>query len=529
MIWHLTIPEDIAIITVMPSLVRVVKNEQVYLYESRSYWNKEKKAPRTKMVYLGKEDPVTKEIVPAGGKWTPKASRDYGNVFMLEKICSQIGLTGILKDSFPDDWQQLLSCVFFEVSEGKPLYLCGTWLENTYTGMLDGLPSQRISELLKSVGENLLARLEFSRLWTEKRGEDQFVVFDITSISSYSKLIESVEWGYNRDKEKLPQINLGMVFGQPSLLPIFYNLYQGSIRDVSTLKNILEFLTDFRLQNITFLLDKGFYSTENIIGMKKKGMQFITPLPFTVKQAEELIEKHEKGIVDVSNALRINKQILYCAKDKITIGNYRLNTYIYFDKRKRLEGEERLIERIIEAVEKVEDRHFQDREATKKYLSQHAADLEKVFDIRKAKGFFVLKRNAGCIDKVIMEQGYVIILSSRVINPRHIIQLYRNKDCVEKCFDNMKNELSTNRLRVHSTESMEGRLFITFMSLILSSWIHKTMREKSLTKRYSLEEIMYELKKVKIIQLQNKRRFLTEISKTQKEIFKKLVDEIPTL
>ncbi len=526
---YLTNGENITIFIVMPSLIRVVKNEQVYLYESRSYWDKEKKAPRTKMLYLGKEDSVTKEIVPAGGKWTPKASRDYGNIFLLEKISSQIGLTEILQGAFPDEWEKLISCVFFEVSEGKPLYLCGTWLESTYTDMLDGLPSQRISELLKSVGENLPARLEFSRQWTERRGEDEFVVFDITSISSYSKLIESVEWGYNRDKEKLPQINLGMVFGQPSLLPIFYNLYQGSIRDVSTLKNILEFLSNFKLKNITFLLDKGFYSTENLVGMKKKGMQFITPLPFTVKQAEELIEKHEKDIIDVSNALRVSKQILYCVKDKITIGNYSLNVYVYFDKRKRLEGEERLLERIIEAEEKVEDRHFQDREAVRKYLSQHTADLEKLFDIKKVNAAFVLRRNTERIDKVIRQMGYVIILSSRSLNPRQIILLYRNKDCVEKCFDNMKNELSTNRLRVHSTAGMEGRLFITFMSLILSSWIHKIMRETALTKKYTLEEIMYELKKLKMIQLQNQRKVLTEITKTQKELFKKLVNEVPTL
>jgi transposase len=513
----------------MSSLIRVVKKEQVYLYESKSYWDKKKKAPRTKMVYLGKEDSATKEIVPAGGKWTPKVSRDYGNIFLLEKMSSQIGLTEILKCTFPDEWEKLISCVFFEVSEGKPLYLCGTWLESTYTDMLDGLPSQRISELLKSVGENLPARLEFSRLWSEKRGEDEYVVFDITSISSYSKLIESVEWGYNRDKEKLPQINLGMVFGQPSLLPIFYSLYQGSIRDVSTLKNILEFLSDFKLKNVTFLLDKGFYSTENLVGMRKKRMQFITPLPFTVKLAEELIEKHEQEIADVSNALRVNKQVLYCVKDKITIENCRLNAYIYFDKRKRLEGEERLIQRIIEAEEKVLDRRFQDREAVRKYLFQHAADLEKVFDIRKVKGSFVLNRNTGRIDKVIRQMGYVIILSSRSMNPKKIILLYRNKDCVEKCFDNMKNELSTNRLRVHSTESMEGRLFITFMSLILSSWIHKTMREKSLSNKYTLEEVMYELKKLKMIRLQNQRNVLTETTKTQKELFKKLVNEIPAI
>ena len=528
--FSLTIPTDIAIITVMPSIIRVKKNNQVYLYESRSYWDKQKKAPRTNMVYIGKEDPDTKEIAPVGSKCAPKLSRDYGNIFLLQKIGERTGLVEILKSTFPNEWEKILTCAFFEVSEGKPLYLCGTWLESTYTDdSIDGLASQRISELLKSLGENAAARFEFSRLWCERRAEDQFLVFDITSISSYAKLIESVEWGYNRDKEKLPQINLGMVFGQPSLLPIFYHLYQGSIRDVSTLKNILEFLSDFELKNVTFLLDKGFYSTDNIVNMRKKGLHFITPLPFTVKHADEMIRKHEAEITDVSNALRLNKHILYCVKDKLTVGNYLLNAYVYFDKRKSLDGEERLLERIIEAEEKIEQRSFHEREEARTYLLQHAPDLEKFFEIRTSKGGITVKRNKTHIDKAILQMGYVIILSSRSLSPRQIIQLYRNKDCVEKCFDTMKNELSTNRLRVHSTEGMEGRLFITFISLILSSWVHRIMREKNITKKYTLEEIMYELKKLKVIQLQNQRKVLTEITKTQKELLKKLVNETPAL
>ena len=73
----------LAIVTAMSSTVRVNKNGQVYLYESESYWDKEKKAPRSRMVYLGREDPATKEVVPPGKKWMPKSSRDYGNAFLL--------------------------------------------------------------------------------------------------------------------------------------------------------------------------------------------------------------------------------------------------------------------------------------------------------------------------------------------------------------------------------------------------------------------------------------------------------------
>ena len=48
----------------------------------------------------------------------------------------------------------------------------------------------------------------------------EFLAYDVTSISSYSKGIESLEWGYNRDKEKLPQLNLGMYYGESSGLPL---------------------------------------------------------------------------------------------------------------------------------------------------------------------------------------------------------------------------------------------------------------------------------------------------------------------
>ena len=61
----------------------MIKNKQVYVYESSSYWDKEKKAPISRMTYLGIEDPSTKEITPPGKNWIPKSSRDYGNVSCL--------------------------------------------------------------------------------------------------------------------------------------------------------------------------------------------------------------------------------------------------------------------------------------------------------------------------------------------------------------------------------------------------------------------------------------------------------------
>lgn len=45
-------------------------------------------------------------------------------------------------------------------------------------------------------------------------------------------------------------------------------------------------------------------------------------------------------------------------------------------------------------------------------------------------------------------------------------------------FDDLKNTLDGDRLRVHSAASMEGRLFIQFVSLILLTEIRKVIKEK---------------------------------------------------
>jgi transposase len=58
-------------------------------------------------------------------------------------------------------------------------------------------------------------------------------------VLSYSKLIHDVEFGYNRDKEQLPQVNLCLLLGESSRLPVFQMEYSGSLKDdiLSNLKS----------------------------------------------------------------------------------------------------------------------------------------------------------------------------------------------------------------------------------------------------------------------------------------------------
>lgn len=491
--------------------------DKVYVYQVTGYWDKEKQQARQKRICLGRRDLKTNEIIPSKSQRPPRSCRDYGNYYVLRTIAERLGLTVILEQAFPDIWSEILTCAFYEVSERKPLYLCEQWTESTQTINNAILTSQRISDLLQMLGKADNDRMEFFQAWASHRSEHEYLAFDITSISSYSKIIEFLEYGYNRDGEELPQINLAMLFGQSSLLPIFYNTYQGSIKDMTTLRNMIQYAKNINLEKIHFVMDKGFYSDENVAEMLVNRVKFVISVPFTTEFAKSSVDHAFKTITTPSNSFTINGDIIYASKQIVKLKKRRLNVFVCFSERKLLDAKESLLKKIMALEQTIGE---------KRSLSNFRNEYLKYLTIRKTKNGYKIKRNKQVIEKAMKYKGYVVIISNDIRHPQEALLLYRAKDCVERSFDNLKNELDLKRLRVHSDLAMTGRLFIGFISLILLSQINKRMKEIDLYKKFTQEEIMQELRKIKLIELDSKKSILTEISKKQNFILKSL--QIPT-
>jgi transposase len=173
---------------------------------------------------------------------------------------------------------------------------------------------------LKNLSREKDARFRFFTSWAERyKASNDFIVFDITSVSSFGNGIDYLEWGYNRDGEHLSQINLGVIFARPADLPLFYSLYPGSIHDVTTLSNIITELDILQLEKTLFVLDKGFYSNANLSRMK--GMRHIISLPIRTNLEKELVERYTDTIRSSRYAITCNSQVLYCASEEVTIAD----------------------------------------------------------------------------------------------------------------------------------------------------------------------------------------------------------------
>ncbi len=121
-----------------------------------------------------------------------------------------------------------------------------------------------------------------------------------------------------------------------------------------------------------------------------------------------------------------------------------------------------------------------------------------------------------------------MLLTARFKDPVEALQVYRDKDVVEKCFDGLKNSLDMKRLRMHTIEKVDGRLFVQFIALIFMSALRRAMRDSRLIEKYTVREILLEMDPLTKIRYPGKYgRIFTEVTKPQQEILELLKIDSP--
>jgi transposase len=514
----------------MSYIIEKSVNNNVYLYEVTSFWDPEKKQPRQKRKYLGKKDPETGQPVRARNQHIPRYSKDYGHVYLLQQLAEHIGLTQLLKHLFPNDDHIILALAFFEISEAVPLYVFPYWAESTVLAGEQPLSPKALSLFTEKIGRMEAARLDFSQHWIRKFKQTQAIFFDITSLSSYSKLFTYVEKGYNRDKERLPQINLGVIYAEQSHMPLYYQVYPGSIPDVSTLKNLLNYLELFDLKDVVFVMDRGFYSAANLGSMAKSHLTFLLPMPRSVNLFSSLLSQYTRQLSNLTHAFLFHDDVLFHVNVPTEINHVSLQAHLYFDPHSHSAQTTRFLKTILETEAAAKQMTFHTKKDARHYLSGLRKGLSQFFQVTGKTGQIEITRKTKLLSERIANMGATIMLTNhQELGRDNILELYRRKDYLEKVFDVLKNECDGRRLRSWTQETVEGRLFVKFISLILYSAVGNTMREQRLFKRYSIREIMYELKKIRIVEMDNGTSFLTEVSKRQREIFNKFNIEIPAI
>ena len=211
---------------------------------------------------------------------------NFGDFFLMDWIARDTGLARVLENVYGEMGDEILMLAIYMALTGQALYRCDGWQRETLTGRDGKLTSQRCSRVLKSLDET--RRMDFFRAWANARQQHEYLAYDVTSVSSHSRGNDMVEHGYNRDGEDMPQVNLGMYYGEESRLPIFYCTYKGSIVDKSHLPYMMQYNKRLGIKDVCFVMDRGFFSESNVRDMAHKH-RFIMGLSNSLLLSKEMI------------------------------------------------------------------------------------------------------------------------------------------------------------------------------------------------------------------------------------------------
>jgi len=156
------------------------------------------------------------------------------------------------------------------------------------------IPSQRSSELFASITE--ADREGFFRLQGKRLIEKEYWAYDTTSISSYSKYLSQVRYGLNKDHDRLPQINLALLFGEQSNLPFYYRKLAGNIPDVKTVINLLADLEFLGFSKVKLVMDRGFYSQANVNSLYRNHLKFIVATKISLSFVQQELAQLRSSI-----------------------------------------------------------------------------------------------------------------------------------------------------------------------------------------------------------------------------------------
>ena len=503
----------------MKSFTRKKKiNGIEYFYEITPYYDKETKKIKQHSKYLGKD--IEGKPVVVRSK-LPRRTYSYGEFIPSLDIINQFKFYEILTQYLSEkEAKVILTLAQNRVIRPLALNNIASWFEGTILKKLyDDLPlsSQSLSNLLHKIGESDLP-LYFSKHIIGESKTASTLIYDITSLSSYSELIKFLEYGHNRDNENLPQVNLSVIVDKNRGIPVMYEIYPGSIVDVTTLKNTIHKLESLGVKELAMIIDRGFYSAPNMEELTSHDFSFIIPLPLTVKIAKQMLSNIHNEITDPNLLKMYNGETIFVLPVTIPVNELNLDGFCYYSPKRehdQMEAFYKNLHNVVEALRKIKLKSWMDPQEV---VERTAKKLYSYIKWNIKGDIFEVSIRKKAVAQRVNRMGKFILIYKGNFDWKDCLSTYRGKDIVEKGFDILKNDLDTVPFNVQKDTTFRGLLFVCFIALIIRMKLIKSMGDCHLVEKYSVEGMFLELEKIKKIDLTNGETIVSELTKKHKDI-----------
>lgn len=257
-----------------------------YLYQVHSEYDKKiKRSRKITDKFLG-------TITEADGLIKPKAERVREQQEVRQLWVREGGMAEyftqkmeryatLLREYFPEHWQTIIAMAYCRLVWQSPLKNMDYHWKQSYLSELypeAKMSKNSLSKVVRSLGQMRQQVIGFCRRFSASGGS---IVFDGTDLSSASIGTGLTHHSKSKRGDFQDLANLMCVFSVKEMLPLYYRLLPGNIRDV---KSFQLSLLEAGISNAVIILDKGFFSKANLNRLDKVGLKYIIPLKRSAKE-----------------------------------------------------------------------------------------------------------------------------------------------------------------------------------------------------------------------------------------------------
>jgi transposase len=411
------------------------------------------------------------------------------------------------------------------------------WQRIVKTPSARELTPTEITLLTQSITEQ--HRMEFLKLRAARLGKDELCAVDSTSRSAYGNGLTDIRWGKNKEHLPLEQTTEVVVYTLSSHMPIYYRTFPGNMPDSRSLGTILTDLDHAGFKNLVLITDRGYETLRNLEKYILRGQSMV----MCTKTGQKEVAKAIKGLGEFGTrpegmAVDPDAKIYYKQYDidyevesigATTKAANRLKLNLYFDPiRRSLELMELDIALTLQEAalkELLKNKSVPDDDATIKrdycyykvvhdpvtrVIRSFEPNEKKIAHARNFSGFFSIMTHGVDFDAM------------------KTFRTYRLRDEQEKYFQQMKDQMASHRQRNWSEDGKTGRLFILFVSLVLSSYVRHVWKSTRLHDVFSSSlDVVDEMRSIRCIEHTNRAKALTPFVGAQADICEAFDFKIP--
>ena len=465
------------------------------LYQHGQVYKPEKKYVIPQRTIIGKADPDDLSLMHPNEKYhdffpdavmpeeRPEAYRScalrIGAYIVIKKVLDEYHLPQILQKQLKKDCGLFLDLVAYLIvneDNAGQYYPDFAFCHPLFSDQMKIYSDVTVSRLLSSIRQEQI--IGFLDDWNKKQNHAQqiYISYDSSNKNCQAGDIDLVEYGKAKDDKGLPVFNVGVAFDKNNKVPLFYEEYPGSITDVSQFVYMVDKVKEYKYKKIGFILDRGYFSKDNIRYMDANGYPFI----IMIKGRKELVSSlvlANRNTFETDRDFSIHSYQVY--GKTVTARLYEDDTedrfiHIYFNVAKQA-AERIQFEQTLDKMKlKLEKGLGQQTTWTKQY--------HDLFELRyDKKGNLISYAERKDVIKEQLELcGYFCIATSRKMSAADALILYKGRDISEKLFAADKSFIGSRSMRVHSPESLSAKLFLEFVALIVRNRIYNLLKETML-------------------------------------------------